>query len=196
MMEEALHHLDRHWYISHGLAVFLVLLWSWGAQRSSQWRALALSSLNEPLLLLLLFMGIQQFVQLLFDAAEPGLAPLGLIGLSYWESKMGVFLLMLYHQIGSWIGLLLFWRHFRQSVFFSLLMVFLINYHSIFDVFLAVAWEWDQGRLSYEMDHFIPIRPEPTILIRDWSIWLILGFLALQLAFLSASLFYKQKHTT
>lgn len=184
-MAEALLPLHLHWYLSYALVVVGLFLIGVFSKPFLKRLPQLLVGLNGSLLVILLLAGainVVVFVIGLFG--EPvGIWSGGMIP-SLWNTYLGEFYLLLYHNIGTWVGLLLFWGHFRKSFFLTGLLAVLVNVHTLVDASLAVDWWRTDWRLGYELATFSAIRMEPTILIREWSLlWIVVGIL-MQIAIL------------
>lgn len=188
LMAEALLPLHSHWYISYALVVTGLFLSGALSVRLFRATPSLLSVLNGSLLLVLLLTGGNSFYDLFIEQDRTWL-----LHPNFWDTSLGKFYILLYHNIGMLVGLLLFWSYFRKNVFFSFLMAALINIHALVDAALAIDW-WmihlSDVRLGYELSSYLAVRPAPSLLIREWSLFLVLAGILVQVAILVGYSFY------
>lgn len=192
LMAEALLPLHFHWYISYALVLMGLLLASSLSPRMDRTILNLLSVLNSSLLLVLLLIGSNNLVAFFYDLFIRQ-EEADFLQQTFWDTSLGKFYLFLYHNIGTLVGFLLFWSYFRKNVFFSFLMMALINIHALVDAVLAMDW-WiihsSDVRLGYELGSYLAVRPMPYILIREWSLFWVLANIIIQIAILVGYSFY------
>lgn len=187
-MLESLLPFYKHWHLTHLLLVLTIAFICLFLVRGATYRKTIYTLLNSLLLVVLVIEGGNVFMDFLFrllGAISPPEAPV-------FQRSFGYFLLLLYHGIGTWVGLLFFSRSFRQSTFFTIFMGTLVNVHLLADLFDVGDWWMTSDTLGYDLMSFVSIRHTPNILIREFDLTWLYSCLLLQCC--CAALYFYFQH--